>query len=208
MPKTAPPSRVSRRPRRSRATGPAAKGASFGGISADAVKRATGKDWAQWVRALDAAGAAGLDHKGIVAIVADRFDIGPWWQQMVTVGYEQAKGLRKKHQAASGYQACASRTIGVPVDRLFRAFADERQRARWLPGASLEVRTARPGKSMRLTWEPGERATLVSITFSAKAPARAAVSIDHQKLPSAAAVRRVKRFWAARLEALKDLLES
>ena len=39
------------------------------GISSDAVKKATGKTWPQWIKLLDAAGCRTMDHKQIVAVV-------------------------------------------------------------------------------------------------------------------------------------------
>lgn len=65
-----------------------------------AVAAKTGKSWAQWFAVLDAAGANKMSHKEIVAYLRDNHDIGSWWQQMVTVGYEQARGLREKHARA------------------------------------------------------------------------------------------------------------
>src|SRR5687767_11374343 len=41
-----------------------------GRVTDSAVKEATGRDWKTWMRALDAAGAAGLNHKQLVALVA------------------------------------------------------------------------------------------------------------------------------------------
>ena len=49
------------------------------------------KSWAEWFALLDAAGAADLDHRGIVAVLAQRHGVGPWWQQMVTSAYEKAR---------------------------------------------------------------------------------------------------------------------
>src|SRR5687768_2359813 len=67
-------------------------------VSDDAVAKSTGKTWDQWFKLLDKAGCAKMNHKEIVAVVAKHFD-GPWWGQMVTVGYEQARGLRELNQS-------------------------------------------------------------------------------------------------------------
>jgi hypothetical protein len=66
--------------------------ASVAGMSDVAVKKATGRDWAAWVKVLDAAGATSKPHREIVKIV----NAGSWWSQMVTVGYERIRGLRDK----------------------------------------------------------------------------------------------------------------
>jgi|GEM_PF-4858550 len=38
---------------------------------------------------------------------------------MVAVGYEQARGLRQKNQSAQGFQVTSSKTVAVPVARLY-----------------------------------------------------------------------------------------
>lgn len=70
---------------------------------------------------------------------------------MVTVGYEQARGLRDKHQKTDGFSASVSKTLSVPLGRLFEIWSDEQTRAAWL-GESFTVRKATQNKSMRVTW--------------------------------------------------------
>ncbi len=70
------------------------------GVGDEAVKERTGKSWRQWYTILDRAGARELDHKGIVAYLVRKYgeSISPWWQQQITVAYEQARGFRKVHE--------------------------------------------------------------------------------------------------------------
>ena len=63
-------------------------------MSDAAVQASTGKIWKEWFAILDKAGARKMDHKQIVAYLVKHHKVGPWWQQMVTVIYEQARGLR------------------------------------------------------------------------------------------------------------------
>ncbi len=63
------------------------------GMSDDAVKAATGRDWAHWRRHLDAAGAAELAHIDIARLLYND-GVPGWWSQMVTVGYERKIGKR------------------------------------------------------------------------------------------------------------------
>lgn len=58
------------------------------GVSDEAVKARTGKDWAEWFRILDQAGAQQMHHKQIVACLAGQHQVEPWWQQMVAVTYD------------------------------------------------------------------------------------------------------------------------
>jgi hypothetical protein len=85
-----------------------AAGLKLNGISSAAVHKATGRTWEEWLPLLDKTGAKKLPHREIAEVVAGKFAVRPWWSQMVTVGYEQARGLREKHQTAKGYQVSGS----------------------------------------------------------------------------------------------------
>jgi hypothetical protein len=67
-------------------------------VSDEAVKAKTGHDWTEWLEILDAAGGKGKTHKEIVAVLVNEHAVPDWWCQMVTVGYEQARGLREKYE--------------------------------------------------------------------------------------------------------------
>jgi hypothetical protein len=173
-------------------------------MSDEAVKAKTGRTWDEWFAILDAAGAREMGHKEIVAYLSQQQGVGPWWQQMVTVTYEQARGRREKHQTASGYQASVTRTLAAPVDRVFDAWNDEEVRRKWLPVAKMTVRKATPGKSLRIVWEDGSR---VDVNLYAKGEARSQVSVDQTKLPDAGAVARAKGYWKQALDRLQEFLE-
>jgi uncharacterized protein YndB with AHSA1/START domain len=179
-------------------------------VSDEAVKAKTGKDWGEWFAILDAAGAQAMDHKQIVAYLVEHHQVGPWWRQMVTVSYEQARGLREKHEMPQGYQISRSRTIGAPLDRLFAAWEDPAQRARWLPGdPPLAIRPRRqppatPGKSLRATW--GEDGTNLEIYFYPKGENKVQVTAQHSKLPDADRAQALKTYWAEALKRLEEYL--
>jgi uncharacterized protein YndB with AHSA1/START domain len=173
-------------------------------MSDEAVRTKTGKSWDEWFAILDAAGAQTLGHKEIVALLSGQHEVGPWWRQMVTVTYEQARGMREKHQTASGYTANASRTIGVPVDRLFEAWSDAKLRNRWLPDAELTIRKATPGKSLRISWGDGSN---VDVGLIPKGESKSQIAVEHAKLPDAEAVTRAKGYWKQALDRLQQVLE-
>jgi uncharacterized protein YndB with AHSA1/START domain len=178
------------------------------GVGSDAVKKATGKTWAQWLALLDKEGATGMTHKEIAALLHEKHGVPGWWAQSVTVGYEQARGLRQKHEKPEGFQISASKTINVPVGVAFASWNDQKSRRRWLPGALMEVRKATADKSMRITWEPEGASSNVDVYFTAKAEDKCLVAVNHGKLKSAAAGEKMKKFWGERLAALKELLEA
>lgn len=178
--------------------------AALAGMKDDAIAAKTGRTWRQWVRALDADGAAAMPHRDIAAIVHKKHHVGDWWAQSVTVGYERIKGLRERGQRRNGtYEATKSRTFNVPVNTLFDAWAEDAARRRWLDGVKAIVRTARAPKSMRLQWPDG---TLVAVGFTAKGAGKSAVALAHTKLRDRAASGNAKEYWTDRLDALGSLL--
>jgi hypothetical protein len=191
--------------RRKAAAGVAAKALRIAGVSSDAVLRATGKAWAEWLKVLDRAGAKAMAHKDIAMMLSRKFSVPSWWSQMVSVGYEQARGLRAPNQTARGYSAHASRTVDIGLDKLYTAWSEPMQRSRWLPDAPLEIRKSVDRKSMRITWTAG--GTEVDVSFAAKGPGKSMVAIEHGKLTSAAAVKRQKAYWGEALGRLKSMLE-
>jgi len=101
------------------------------------------------------------------------------------------------------YEASRSRTLAVPVARVYRAFTDPRLRKRWLSGVKLTIRKATPHKSVRISWEDG---TAVEVGFLPKGAARSAVAVTHRRLSDKADCARRKEFWGERLDALAGLL--
>ena len=172
---------------------------STAGISDAAVQKATGMTWGQWLAALDRAGAKKMTHPQIVDVVHEKYAIGPWWRQMVTVGYEQARGLREKHEKPDGYQISRSKTIAAPASKLFNAWKDKKLRDLWLP-ETLSIHKATANKSMRATWGDGE--TTVEINFYPKGEGKTQVVVQHNKLADANQAERMKTYWAAALTRL------
>jgi len=181
---------------------PAVDYAAVAGMSDDAVRKQTGRDWADWTQLLDSKQAAAMPHREIAALVSS-LGTPSWWTQMVTVGYERIRGLRDRGQRRGGaYETTKSRTFNVPVETLFNAFANARTRRRWLP-VKITVRTATPHKSMRITWDDG---TTVAIGFLAKGDRKSAVAVQHQGLKAKASIDETKKMWAEHFDRLGELL--
>jgi hypothetical protein len=178
--------------------------AALAGMSDAAVKAKTGCNWERWVKALDYAGAHAWPHREIAQHVHDKFKVPDWWCQAVTVGYERIKGLRAIGQRrGGGFETSKSKTFAVPLGRLYRAWADGKTRARWLPGVALTVRTATRNKSMRITW-PDQ--TSVQLGFIGKGTRKSQVAVQHAQLADRGAATKMKAFWEERLQALGEVL--
>ncbi|MEO8190473.1 MAG: hypothetical protein ABI682_09025 [Acidobacteriota bacterium] len=173
------------------------------GLSDASVTKATGRTWVQWLALLDRAQAAAKPHPEIARYVKS-LGTPPWWTQMVTVGYERIRGLREKGQRRGGaYEVSKSRTFNVPVAALFDAFANARQRRRWLP-VKIAVRSISARKRMRLTWDDE---TPVVLEFWSKGAAKSTVAVGHQKLADKSTAEAMKKAWGEHFDRLGEFLD-
>ncbi|MBE0659055.1 MAG: DUF4287 domain-containing protein [Bryobacteraceae bacterium] len=172
------------------------------GICSDSVKARTGRGWDEWFAILDAAGAVELPHKEIAVLLHREHGIAAWWAQSVTVGYEQARGLRQVHQQPGGFTANISRTLPYSAEAVYDAFTNARRRNRWLCLA-LKITTSTPLKSVRIAAADGTR---VDVNIYPKGPSKTTIQLQHEKLASADEVQRMKIYWAGAFDALKSHL--
>lgn len=173
-------------------------------MSDEAVVSATGKTWNSWFKLLDASGGKKMTHQEIARLLSEKHGVRPWWTQMVTVSYEQARGLRDKHQKPQGFEISVSRTVTASITKTFKAWTDQKIRGQWL-SPQLEIRKATTNKSLRITWEGGQ--TNLAVAFLSKAKDKTQVVAQHSKLPNAKAAAKMKKFWAEALDRLKAILE-
>jgi len=174
-------------------------------LSDESVKKATGCDWTKWVFVLDKAGGTEMSHPQLVAHIREKYKTPSWWTQMVAVGYERIRGLRAHGQQRSGdWSVSKSKTVGVPLAKLYAAFSNARTRAKWMPGVKLTVRGATVNKSMRLRWEDGSP---IDVGFLSKGASKSQVALEHRKLASKAEADRIRAFWAERFDALAAMLK-
>jgi uncharacterized protein YndB with AHSA1/START domain len=175
-------------------------------ISEEAIRRRTGRGWEDWFALLDGWGAAARSHAEIARWLGEQDGVDGWSAQTVAVNYERARGLRAVgEQARGGFTANVSKTVAVPVERLYGAFVDRSQRKRWLPEVQLRERTATKPKSARFDW--GADTSRVSVFFESKGKDKSTVSVMHERLPGTRETERMKAFWREHLAGLKRLLE-
>jgi len=186
------------------AVGPPKDWPEVAGVREEAVVAKTEHTWVEWVDILDAAGAYEMRHRDIAAYLnAQHGDMGSWWAQTVTVGYERIRGLRRMSQGRDGqYAANKSRTYPVSVSKLYAMFTPK-ARSAWMEDAVVKDRTAKKDTSRRVDWHDGTR---VHFFFDAKGPSKSTVSIQHVKLESRDDVEARKAFWHEQLDALKRTL--
>lgn len=197
-----------------------------GGISADAVAKATGRDWDEWLDFLDALGAQQMTHKQIVGLVAADGGLSSgWWQQMVTVGYEQARGLRKVGQTAdAGYQIGVQKTIPIPQDLAWELLVVGPGLEVWLGetqpldlckgqeyvtsnGVSGEIRSVAAGQRLRLTWSHPDlaRPSTLQVMFIASGE-KTSVRFHQEKLSSQEERELMRGHWREVLSKIEELV--
>jgi hypothetical protein len=180
--------------------------AALAGLSDASVKKATGCNWEKWVFALDKAGGTEMSHRALAAHIHEKYHTPSWWTQMVAVGYERIRGLRAHGQQRSGdWTVSKSKTIAVPLAKLYAAFRIARRRAQWLADLTLNIRGATPNKSIRFRLEDGSP---IDVLFSSRGEGKSQVAIELSKLPTRADADRLRVFWTERLGALAVMLKS
>lgn len=175
--------------------------------SSEGMRRATGRNREEWFAVLDAWGANGREYREIAGWLVAEHGLSNWWAQKLTVEYEQARGMRAPGVRRDGtFTVTASKTVAVPVVRLFEAFVDPEVRDRWLPGAALRERTSQQAQSVRFDSDD-HGGTRVNVGFTAQGDAKSEVGLEHAHLPDAEARDEARAYWRERLAALKTLLE-
>ena len=172
----------------------------------EGVQRSTGRSRAEWFQTLDEWGAGGRPYREIADWLTGEHGLSRWWAQKLIVEYEQERGLRAPGVRRNGtFEVSASKTIEAPVERVFKAFVDSRQRRRWLD-QKMSLKTSEPGRSARFEW-PGD-STRVTVSFSDKGSNKSTIIVAHDRLTDAKRAQARKTMWRERLGDLKAYLES
>lgn len=167
-------------------------------VGAEAVRRSTGRTRDEWFALLDDVGATGWRHPAIAAWLVDH-GVDGWWAQSITVGYEQARGMREPGQRPDGrFEASATRTLPVPTDVTLSWLTDPELRGRWLD-VEPEVRSTRAVKSVRWSWPGGARVTLHVLPAPGD---RTRLSVQHSATDGDA-IAPLKEEWSGRFDRLQ-----
>lgn len=176
----------------------------YSNVSDEALENATGKVWEEWFAVLDAADATKMSHKEIAQWLNDNHIESGWWCQSVTVGYEQARGIRKVNQKLDGFTVSVSKTLPLAVSPVYEAWAEAVERSKWLPDSvKLDVTTARQDKSIRGRWDG---TSVIAVSFTPKGDSKTQVVVQHERLAAEGDVERMRSHWKGALAAMEKLL--
>jgi uncharacterized protein YndB with AHSA1/START domain len=196
-------------------------------ISDAAVKKATGKDRAQWFALLDKAGAKKMSHKEIAQWLQDNHIKKGWWAQMVTVEYEYARGKRVIGKTESaGFQIGVQKALPISQRQAWQLIT-KKGRKLWLgdstdvrftkgatyttrEGTQGEVRSIVPGEKLRLSWRPKSFAkpstVQINLMCHRNTPGKTVISIHQEKLASAREREVMRKRWRRALQQFEKLI--
>ncbi len=173
------------------------------GMSPEAIKKGTGRTWEEWVAVLDAAGGESMSHTELAKYILENFDLSVWWGQGVAIGYHHAKGLRPRGMTSDGFAANASKTLSIPLNRLWKLWADDELRAQWLDPALLTVSSASENRTFNAKLNSDN--SRISINFSAVGEDRSKFGLQNTRLASADEIPVRKAFWKEAIERLVEV---
>lgn len=195
-------------------------------ISNEAIFESTGRNWDDWFMWLDQEDAMTLNHKEIVALLDDNFNLNGWWQQMISVTYEQVRGMREEGQTqAAGYEIGVSKTFNCSAEVLWKILMQTPGRDIWL-GASTDfilkkkanylltdgregqIRSIHENKRIRLTWDHeslNETSTL-QLTIVNKLE-KSTLAFHQEKLSNQGERELMRKHWKQVINRIETIIE-
>lgn len=165
------------------------------------IRENTGRGWDEWVALIDAWPGHSDGHGAVAAWVQSEHDIGGWWAQSVTVGWERITGRRLPHQVSDGtFTANRSATVTTDDVALRELLLDADGRSALFPGLDAQLRSRPTSKNVRIGLDDG----VVEIGIAPRDDGRATVTVSHAKLAASEDVAVWKQFWGDWLAALDD----
>lgn len=172
------------------------------------IATATGRQWAEWVQILDAAGARERNHTAIAELALEHMpaSVGQreWWAQGTAVAYEQQVGLRVPGQSCDGdFHLTASRTVPGDKDSALTAWLAVVDSHDEFGGVPVESQAATSSTDKWRYWRvPLADGTRVAVNFSDTRGGKSRVGVNHTKLDSAEAIEYWRPIWKKLLEQL------
>ena len=191
-------------------------------VSDTSVKKHTGKIWKQWVSLLSEEGAIHWTHQEIVAFLKKKHKLTPWWQQIVSNGYEVATGKRQAGQTLKGtYSLTVTKVVSVENKKVWKWLISKEGLAVWLKpmspvkiekGATFEIeggifgeiRTIKSPQRVRLFWQEEEqiKPCVVQLFVYARPKNRTMIVIQQDGIQKAQQKAAMRVYWREIIETL------
>ena len=183
-------------------------------ISSEAVEKATGHGWDYWVKLLDKENCKDKTHTEIAELIMKKGWLAGrslksegWWAQMVTVGYEYAKGKRIVGKTLDqGFAIGVQKMIPVRQEILWAFINSDKGKKLWQGSAKTEIRTIKEGERLRLSYND----SVLQITLICKrnTQEKTNVNFHQEKLHSTAERNKMRKHWKAVLEKIQASVTS
>jgi uncharacterized protein YndB with AHSA1/START domain len=190
------------------------------------AKETTGKTLKQWFAELDALGGPQKGRRELVNHLYSERKLDEWWATTLVVEYERERGALEKDGKPKGYSICSTKTIAVPLERVFSAFGTAQDLDQWLgpktkvafeaggqlsnaDGDRATFARIRANKDLRLSWEHPTRApgSQVEVLFAAKGAEKTGITLNHTRIQARRDADELRAGWSAAFDRLKQHLE-
>lgn len=172
------------------------------------VVEKTKKTMEDWFDFLDKKGAKKMKHTEIFTLISETTGLKPlgeWNQNLLATTYEWNRGLKERGQKENGFEISVSKTVHVPVSKLFSSWTDDKTRNKWMKDQDITFRKTTKDKSARITWS--DLKTSLSVDFYTKGEDKSQVVVQHLKIADSKTASGLKDYWITTLEQLKSVLE-
>jgi uncharacterized protein YndB with AHSA1/START domain len=195
-------------------------------VSDEAMVRATEKTSAQWYEMFDKENGQLWSHAERIGFVRRHGVLAGWWQQVITVNYERARGLRLLGETKGvGFEFGISRTFRVTPERAWEiltsgvgleAWAGDGVEVELRKGASqqmkgkrVEVRGVTQNIRLRLALTAdGVPQRIIQLSIVPAADGKASVRFHEENLPGVAARKRADRKWNDIMDEVESILNA
>ena len=194
-------------------------------VSSEAVKKATGKPWIEWVEFLNNRCTSESTHKDMVKILREEGLVkSGWWQQTIAVGYEIVRGSRVLGETAdAGFEVGVQKTVNLSLQETWRLITSETGIKLWLgevddmelamgkilhtiDGASAEIRSIKPEERIRIKWQP--RDEIIPSTFQitlTPAKDKTSIRVHHENLSGETSRSEMQVHWRNILDRISNI---
>lgn len=189
----------------------------IGMTTSRSLEKHTKKSWSDWISRLDQAGARNWTHQEIVAYLKTRCRLSPWWQQIVTSGFEVHTGKRLEGQSVKGtYSVTVTKSLPVTGKELWSYMVSDAGLAAWLQPLSPidikpkqafevegevygEIRTLSRGKRIRLSWREAEwtKPTYLTVHVLSRPAGSSLLVFNHDDLVNTRLREQMRSHWRA-----------
>lgn len=163
----------------------------------EAVEKATGKSWGKWFAILNQEKAARLEHKEIVKLLSDKYEVDGWWAQSITVEYERHLGKRKVGQVKDGtFQTAVSKTLPGNLDQVFKIWLSKVRDVKEFNSIPLAgkpvISKSEKWRYWRVELQDGSK---VTITVGTKTADKSILTFSTEKLKDQDAIEQWRTYW-------------